>query len=140
MIQDNEIVLDLLKKMAVENADRNQYLKRQLFFTRIFAGACCILTITVILVLIRVVPPMLIMMDQGSRMLTVMDQTLEDVQELFEEDGLVGQSSEALRQATEKISRMDIDSLNDAIRDLGDVVEPLAEFSTGFTEKIFSGR
>ena len=47
---------------------------------------------------------------------------------LFDENGLVWQSSEALSQATEKLNRMDIESLNSAIRDLGAVVEPLAEF------------
>ena len=46
----------------------------------------------------------------------------------FDENGLVWQSSEALSQATEKLNRMDIESLNSAIRDLGAVVEPLAEF------------
>ena len=55
-------------------------------------------------------------------------ETLTDIQTLFDENGLVWQSSEALSQATEKLNRMDIESLNSAIRDLGAVVEPLAEF------------
>lgn len=120
-MQENEKVVELLKK--------------QLFFTRIFAAACCVLTAVVLIVLIRVIPPLLGMvdravtaMDQASSTLQTVDDTLTDIQGLFEEDGLVGQSSRALEQATDKIGRMDIDSLNRAIEDLGEVVEPLADF------------
>ena len=120
-MQENEKVVELLKK--------------QLFFTRIFAAACCVLTAAVLVVLIRVIPPLLGMvdravtaMDQASSTLQTVDDTLTDIQGLFEEDGLVGQSSRALEQATDKIGRMDIDSLNRAIEDLGEVVEPLADF------------
>lgn len=135
MIQDNEGVIGMLTKMAEDNAEQNRYLRKQLFFTRVFAGSCCILTVALILVLLKVIPPFLGTMekaaealDQGSQTLFLVDETLNDIQGLFDPDGLVGQSSEALGQATEKISRMDIDSLNAAIKDLGDVVEPLAGF------------
>ena len=40
VVQENEKILELLKK--------------QLFFTRVFAAACCILTAAVLIVLIRV--------------------------------------------------------------------------------------
>ena len=67
-------------------------------------------------------------MEQASDTLALVDETLLDVQSLFEEDGLIVQSSEALAQAMEKIDRMDIDSLNQAIQNLKDVVEPMADF------------
>ena len=125
VVQENEKILELLKK--------------QLFFTRVFAAACCILTAAVLIVLILVIPSLLgIMdqavaaMDQASATLQTANDTLTDIHGLFEEDGLVGQSGQALEQATEKIGRMDIDSLNRAIRELGDVVEPLADFFDKF--------
>ena len=59
---------------------------------------------------------------------------MRNIQSLFEEEGLVGQSSRALQQTTDKISRMDIESLNSAIRDLGAVVEPLADFFGRFNK------
>ncbi|HBZ31524.1 MAG TPA: hypothetical protein DEO46_00770, partial [Lachnospiraceae bacterium] len=81
------------------------------------------------------VPPMLQIISQGQETLVeatdtlqTAQETLTDIQTLFDENGLVWQSSEALSQATEKLNRMDIESLNSAIRDLGAVVEPLAEF------------
>ena len=139
MIQDNEGVMELLNRMAEDNAAQNRYLRKQLFFTRIFAVSCCVLSAALLIVLLRVIPPLMGTMQtaadalgQASGTLALLDDTLEDVQGLFEEDGLVGQSSEALKQATEKISRMDIDNLNAAIKDLGDVVEPLANFFDKF--------
>ena len=65
---------------------------------------------------------------EATDTLQTAQETLTDIQTLFDENGLVWQSSEALSQATEKLNRMDIESLNSAIRDLGAVVEPLAEF------------
>lgn len=145
-MQNGQDVMQLLEKMSADNEAQNQYLRKQLFFTRIFSVACCVLTVVLLAVLLIVMPPLLGTMDkavaaldQASETLTLVDETLElvgdtlvDIQSLFEEDGLVGQSSEALAQATEKISTMDIDSLNDAIRDLGAVVEPLANFFDKF--------
>ncbi|MDO4333667.1 MAG: hypothetical protein Q4C58_13415 [Eubacteriales bacterium] len=134
-MQDNQGVIQLLEKMAADNEAQNRYLRKQLFFTRIFSVACCVLTIALLAVLLRVVPPLLGTLDQAvealeqaSETMELVDDTLTDIQGLFEEDGLVGQSGEALAQATQKISEMDIESLNAAIKNLGDVVEPLAEF------------
>lgn len=138
-MQDSQEVMQLLTKMAADNEAQNKYLRKQLFFTRIFAIACCVLTIALLAVLLRTIPPLLGTLDkaaesleQASETLELVDDTLVDIQSLFEEDGLVGQSSEALTQATNKISEMDIESLNAAIKDLGDVVAPLADFFDKF--------
>lgn len=146
MEQNNKELMELLNKMAQDNEAQNKYLKKQLFFTRIYAVASCILSLALILVLLKVIPPVLgaldkavdamdtavEALDQASGTLELVDDTLVDIQGLFREDGLVGQSSEALTQATQKISQMDIESLNAAIKDLGDVVEPLADFFDKF--------
>lgn len=87
------------------------------------------------------VPPLVGAVHQTQKTLTEVSGTLEEadntmrnIQSLFEEEGLVGQSSRALQQTTDKISRMDIESLNSAIRDLGAVVEPLADFFGRFNK------
>ena len=145
-MQENTELMQLLQKMAQDNEDQNKYLRKQLFFTRIFAVACCVLVAALLAVLLKLVPPVLNTMEQAvsameqatdtleqaSGTLEVVDDTLADIQTLFEEDGLVGQSSAALTQATEKISQMDIEELNKAIADLGAVVEPLANFFDKF--------
>ena len=114
-------VISLLEELTEQNRQQTASLKKQLFVTRILAAAGCVLAAAVIAVFLFIVPPMLQIISQGQ-------ETLTDIQTLFDENGLVWQSSEALSQATEKLNRMDIESLNSAIRDLGAVVEPLAEF------------
>ena len=121
-------VISLLEELTEQNRQQTASLKKQLFVTRILAAA-------VIAVFLFIVPPMLQIISQGQETLVeatdtlqTAQETLTDIQTLFDENGLVWQSSEALSQATEKLNRMDIESLNSAIRDLGAVVEPLAEF------------
>lgn len=135
MNQDNSEWITLLQKLVTENEMQNRQLKKQLFYTRIFAAMGLVLAILLAVVVFWVVPPALsametatAAMEQASDTLALVDETLLDVQSLFEEDGLIVQSSEALAQAMEKIDRMDIDSLNQAIQNLKDVVEPMADF------------
>lgn len=47
-------------------------------------------------------------------------------------DTLVTSSQEGLQQALEKINTMDIDALNQAIKTLSDVIQPLANFFNVF--------
>ena len=122
-------VIGLLEELTEQNRQQTASLKKQLFVTRILAAAGCVLAAAVIAVFLLVVPPMLQIIRQGQETLVEATDTLQTaIQTLFDGNGLVWQSSEALSQATEKLNRMDIESLNSAIRDLGAVVEPLAEF------------
>ena len=149
MEQENQELLELLQKMLKENEDANRQLKKQLFYSKIFACAGCVLAVIMAVVFLRIVPPLLVTMDtaveamnqasdamgQATQTLELVDETLailddalNDFSGLFDEQGLVVQSSEALSEAMEKIESMDIVSLNEAIRNLGEVVEPLANF------------
>lgn len=135
MEEKSRDVIGLLEELTEQNRQQTASLKKQLFVTRILAAAGCVLAAAVIAVFLLVVPPMLQIISQGQETLVeatdtlqTAQETLTDIQTLFDENGLVWQSSEALSQATEKLNRMDIESLNSAIRDLGAVVEPLAEF------------
>ena len=128
-------VIGLLQEIEKQHGAQTEALKKQLFLTRIAALAGCILAAGVLAALLVLVPPLVGAVRQTQKTLTEVsgtleeaDNTMRDIQSLFDEEGLVGQSSRALQQATDKISRMDIESLNSAIRDLGAVVEPLADF------------
>ena len=128
MEEKSRDVISLLEVLTEQNRQQTASLKKQLFVT-------CVLAAAVIAVFLLIVPPMLQIISQGQETLVeatdtlqTAQETLTDIQTLFDENGLVWQSSEALSQATEKLNRMDIESLNSAIRDLGAVVEPLAEF------------
>ena len=118
-------VIGLLEELTEQNRQQTASLKKQLFVTRILAAAGCVLAAAVIAVFLLIVPPMLQIISQGQETLVeatdtlqTAQETLTDIQTLFDENGLVWQSSEALSQATEKLNRMDIESLNSAIRDL----------------------
>ena len=43
-------------------------------------------------------------------------------------DGLVGTSQVGVEQAMEKLNAIDFDALNEAIKDLCDVIDPIARF------------
>lgn len=134
--------LELLRELVSTEENQNRQLKKQLFYTRIFAGAGCALALILAVAFFCLVPPVLSAMDtavdameratrtmeQADETLQLVDGALKDIGTLFEEDGLVVRSSETMEQALEKIQAMDIESLNAAIKNLGDVVEPLAQF------------
>lgn len=134
-------VIGLLQEIEKQHEEQTETLKKQLFLTRIAALAGCVLTAGILVALLLLVPPLVGAVHQTQKTLTEVSGTLEEadntmrnIQSLFEEEGLVGQSSRALQQTTDKISRMDIESLNSAIRDLGAVVEPLADFFGRFNK------
>ena len=136
-----DYVIGLLQEIEKQHKEQTEALKKQLFLTRIAALAGCVLTAGILVALLLLVPPLVGAVHQTQKTLTEVsgtleeaDNTMRDIQSLFEEEGLVGQSSRALQQTTDKISRMDIESLNSAIRDLGAVVEPLADFFGRFNK------
>jgi hypothetical protein len=47
-------------------------------------------------------------------------------------DGLVAISQEGVEQAMEKLNGIDFEALNQAIQDLSDVIEPIANFFNTF--------
>lgn len=149
MNQESQELVQLLEKLVEESTAQNEKLQKQLRFTRILATAGCALAGVILAALLCVVPPLLRTMHQASGLigqvsgtlenadqalsqvtqtLTEADKALLDIQSIFDEDGLMAQTEEALSQVMETLESMDIESLNQAIRDLGAVVEPLAEF------------
>ena len=57
------------------------------------------------------------------------DLAQSDLQQMIADvDGMVSSSEKSVRDALDKINRIDIDTLNQAIQNLNDTVEPLANF------------
>lgn len=110
--------------------------KKQLFFTRLFAVSNLVLTALVLLFVAGVLPKMTKALEQASGTLKQASTALTMAEDALDELGavadnvnsLVDSSSLAVEQAMEKVNQMDIESLNEAISDLNDVVAPLAEF------------
>lgn len=153
MNQDTQGIWQLLEKLVEENEQQNRHLQKQLRVTKILAAAGCATAGILLAALLCIVPPLLRTVHQASGLiqqvsvtvenvdgalaqvtqtLTEADKALLGIQSMFDEDGLMNQTEDALTQVMEKLESMDIESLNRAIRDLGDVVEPLAEFFNRF--------
>ena len=149
MDQETQGVIQYLEKLVEENTAQSRNLQKQLRFTRLLAIAACALAGAFLAALLCIVPPLLRTVkqadglmeqvsaavenaDQAISQLTEADKALLGIQSMFDEDGLMNQTGDALAQAMEKVDSMDIESLNKAIRDLGDVMEPLADFFNKF--------
>ena len=96
-------VRQLMDQLKASEEKQQGIMKKQLLFTRIFAVSNC--------VLVKV------------------DGALDDFGKVFDNvNSLVDSSSKAVEQTMDKVDQMDIESLNNAISDLNDVVAPMAEF------------
>ena len=91
-------VIGLLEELTEQNRQQTASLKKQLFVTRILAAAGCVLAAAVIAVFLLIVPPMLQIISQGQETLVeatdtlqTAQETLTDIQTLFDENGLVWQ-------------------------------------------------
>ena len=135
MDQETQGVIQYLEKLVEENTAQSRNLQKQLRFTRLLAIAACALAGQADGLMEQVsaaVENADQAISQVTQTLTEADKALLGIQSMFDEDGLMNQTGDALAQAMEKVDSMDIESLNKAIRDLGDVVEPLADFFNKF--------
>ena len=124
-----------------ENNKLAGYARWQCIFTAV-AAVCCL---GVFVVVLSIVPQVRTVAGQMEAVLTELDTILTNLDAVTRElaaadlDGMVadvdafvttGQS--AVEQATEKLNIIDFETMNRAIEDLADVVEPLARFFNVF--------
>lgn len=142
---NSEDVLALLKKIESENAEQVRYAKKQYRMSCV-RTACSVLTLVVVVVIAAIfVPQLRQTLTQVDGVLVQVDTVLDNLESTTAElaalvpqlsqsvpalvenlDALVETSSEEITTALQKISSLDVDSLNIAIRDLQAIVEPLA--------------
>ena len=122
--------------------------RRQLLFIKVLCVLCAFLLVcTVVLTLsitgavkqvLTIAQPLQQMADQAGTVLANLDNV---AQELADADlgsmvenvnTLTSDSQTAVTEAIEKLDTIDIETLNKAIQDLADVVEPLAKVSNFF--------
>lgn len=141
---DSEIRTDrdeLLEKLVKNSA-------KQLFYARVTSLAALILAAVVIVCLAVIVPKVMTTIDsaneiltQVSETITLADTTLESVTEMSDSisdmgttmDTFITDNAETVEEVMTKLEEIDFEGLNDAIEDLGDVVEPLANFFGKFS-------
>ena len=143
-MDNNQKLMDLLEQMEKENRKQVAYARLQFVFS-VIAAICCIL---LLLAGVKVLPQLQEAALQAETVLTNLETVttelaqadligmVENVDALVTNvDGLVGTSQEGVEQTMAKINAIDFDALNDAIKDLSDVIEPIAKFFNTFKFK-----
>ena len=143
-MENDHKMLELLERMEKQNRRQVLYARLQFIFSAVAAICCVILLLNGIKVLpelqeaanqaeivlenLEVVTTKLAKVDL-SGMVENVDMLVTNV------DGLVTTSQAGVEQTMEKINAVDFDALNDAIKDLSDVIEPIAKFFNTFKMK-----
>lgn len=143
-MENNQKLMDLLEQMEKANRKQVAYARLQFIFS-VIAAICCIL---LLLAGVKVLPQLQEAALQAETVLTNLETVttelaqadligmVENVDALVTNvDGLVGTSQEGVEQTMAKINAIDFDALNDAIKDLSDVIEPIAKFFNTFKFK-----
>lgn len=129
------------EKELLETLVKNS--EKQLFYSRIAAVAAMIFTAALVICLIIIVPSVMRtvnqaneVMEQASETITLADAAIESVTQMSQSittmgnnmDSFITENSESVQQIMKKMDEIDFEGLNSAIKDLGDVVQPLANF------------
>lgn len=136
---DSEM-LSVLKSIKEHEELQTKYAKKQGRIVALAALFCVAIMIGVGILVLSVLPKIVTLLDQANTIAVQADDVMKDLnvvtKQLAQADitgmiddvgSLVVESEESINEAMQKVNAMDIDGLNKAIKDLGDVVEPLAK-------------
>ena len=143
-MENNEKMMDLLERMEKANRKQVAYARLQFIFTLIAAACCVVLLFSGM----KILPQLQEAALQAETVLSNLESVttelaqadlsgmVENVDVLVTNvDGLVGTSQTAVEQTMTKINSVDFEALNDAIKDLSAVIEPIANFFNTFKFK-----
>ena len=135
-------LLDLLEQIELMNRKQLRYARLQFIVTGIVAAALIVL----ILSCVHILPQFQEIAEQAESVLSNLESlTTElakaDLSAMVENidglvanvDDLVSVSQSGVEQTMDKINAVDFESLNKAIKDLSDVIEPLARVVNRFS-------
>ena len=134
-MEEKQELKELLERLDASNRQQAKFAKWQCIFG-IAAAACCVGLFALVCTLM---PQMQAMSGQLETVLAnleiVTDQLADmDLGTMVQNvDSLVTTSQVGVEQALEKLNGIDFETLNQAIKDLADVVEPLAKFFNVFS-------
>lgn len=134
----NDAFRELMKRIESSNAGQENYARKQYRMTQITAIASVLIllivcyTASVFIPKVNVTYQNMELIMEDMKIITSelaeadLDQMIEDV------DRLAVDSQKNINDAMKKVNDIDIDSLNAAIKNLSDVVEPFANFFNKF--------
>lgn len=143
-MENNERMMELLERMEKANRKQVAYARMQFLFSAVAAVCCAVLLFSGM----KILPQLQEAAVQAETVLSNLETVttelaqadlsgmVENVDALVNNvDGLVGTSQTAVEQTMTKINAVDFDALNEAIKDLSDVIEPIAKFFNNFKFK-----
>ena len=139
-MDDKEVQKTTENSLLEELVNNSQ---KQLFYERVRTVAALVIAVSIVMGIVLVVPKALVtvqkendIMEQASETIILANAAIESVTSMSESittmgdnmDTFITDNSETMTEVMEKIEGIDFEGLNSAIKDLGDVVEPLANF------------
>lgn len=123
--------------------EQTKILKKQLFYERVRTLAALVIAGGILFCMVTVVPVVLStakrandVMLQVSETIVLADAAIESITEMSNTitsmgdnmDTFITENSKSVEEVMKKVEAVDFEGLNKAIKDLGDVVEPFANF------------
>ena len=123
--------------------EQTKILKKQLFYERVRTLATLVIAGGILFCMVTVVPVVLStakrandVMLQVSETIVLADAAIESITEMSntitgmgdDMDTFITDNSKSVEEVMKKVEAVDFEGLNKAIKDLGDVVEPFANF------------
>lgn len=123
--------------------EQTKILKKQLFYERVRTLAALVIAGGILFCMVTVVPVVLStakrandVMLQASETIVLADAAIESITEMSNTitsmgdnmDTFITENSKSVEEVMKKVEAVDFEGLNKAIKDLGDVVEPFANF------------
>lgn len=128
----------LMERIEASNAGQEKYARKQYHMSRITAAAS-VAILAVVLYTVSIFIPKVNVTYQNMELImedlqTITSELAEaDINQMISDvDELAVKSQENIGSAMEKINAIDIEGLNQAIRNLSDAVEPFAKFFNQF--------
>ena len=140
-MENDQKLLDVLERIEASSRKQTWYARLQFILSFISVGACLVL----IFAGMKLRPQLQEMISQAETVLTNLETVtselaVADLPGMVSEidvlvgnvDDLVSTSQSGVEQAIAKINAINFDQLNGAIKDLSDVIEPIAKFFKSF--------
>lgn len=127
---------ELLTKLVKNSEKQLFYARIRTLATLIIAGGLLICMIVLAPEVLKTVSQANAIMVQASETITLADTAIESITEMSASitemgenmDTFISENAESVSQVMKKMEEVDFERLNKAIKDLGDVIEPLAKF------------
>ncbi|MCR4787093.1 MAG: hypothetical protein K5888_00760 [Lachnospiraceae bacterium] len=135
----DEEMLAVLQSIKEHEELQTKYAKKQGRVVKIAAAVCVVIMIGIAILVLSVLPKVVALLDQANAVAIQADDVMKDLNVVTKQlaaaditgmiddvSNLVVESEDSINEAMKKIDAMDIEGLNTAIKDLGDVIAPLA--------------